>query len=158
MDDVLSKFNKKSTEAAQQQRPAAVANVVTRISLDSEIRQGVLVSSNDIRIDGHFYGLIVTKGKVILGEHAVFKGDIICQNADIYGTMEGNLVIGELLNLMSTSRFSGEVSINKLGVENGSKFDGACKIISREDYEKIATEYITRIEKENPASQVSVER
>lgn len=157
---MLNKFNKiidkKEEEPAQQIRPAAVANVVTRIPLDSEIRQGVLVSSNDIRIDGHFYGLIITKGKVILGEQSVFKGDIICQNADIYGTMEGTLVIGELLSLMSTSKFTGEVNIGKLGVENGAKFDGTCRIIAREEYEKTVAEYSARVEKESPVPQLGI--
>lgn len=134
------------------------ANVVTRISLDSDIRQAVLVSSNDIRIDGRFSGLIVTKGKVILGEHSVFKGDIVCANADIYGTMEGNLVIGELLSLMSTSRVRALIRINKLGVENGAAFDGTCRIVTREEFSAIVSEYEAKVEKEHPVAHLESEK
>ena len=127
------------------------ANEVTRIPIGTEIRQGLLISSDDIRIDGRFYGKILSKGKVILGEKAIFKGEINCENADIYGTIEGSkIVVGDVLSLMATSCINSDIQIVKLSVENGAKFDGTCQIISKDEFNKMAADFQDKLNKECP--------
>ncbi|MBQ0024407.1 MAG: polymer-forming cytoskeletal protein [Bacteroidales bacterium] len=139
---------KNSSKSAESQQKVTDANVVTRLALGSDVRCGFLVSSHDIRIDGRFFGTVVTKGKLILGEKGCFKGDIVCTNADIYGKMDGNIVSGDLLSLMSTSRFKGVIKINRLGVENGAQFDGNCQLLKADEFQTIFEEYEKRAEKE----------
>lgn len=134
------------------------ANEVTRIPVGADIRQGILISSNDIRIDGRFFGTVLTKGKVILGEQSTFKGDIICENADVYGTMEGNLIVGEVLSLMNTCHLAGIIKINKFSVENGAKFDGQCQNLSKEGFAKVYAEFESKLNKENPAAELELEK
>lgn len=140
--------------ASEVTKSSSVANEVTRIPLGTEVRQALLISSDDIRIDGRFFGKILTKGKVILGEKAIFKGDINCENADIYGSMEGNLVVGDVLSLMSTCSLNGSLSVVRLSVENGAKFDGTCQILSKDEYNKLATDFQNTINKECPPTSV----
>ena len=52
-------------------------NSISRISAGTVIK-GEIISPNDIRIDGTFEGKVTSKGRVVLGESAVVKGDIIC--------------------------------------------------------------------------------
>ena len=52
-------------------------NDISRISAGSVIK-GEITSPNDIRIDGSFEGKIVSQAKVVVGEKAVIKGDIVC--------------------------------------------------------------------------------
>ena len=73
----------------------AQVNDVTRISAGTEI-QGALGSNSDIRIDGVFEGDLVTSGKLVLGEKAVIKGNVMCNSADIWGTIEGTFTVGDI--------------------------------------------------------------
>ena len=89
---------------------------------------GDINSNGDIRINGTLTGNLSTKGRVIIGEAGKIKGDIICRNADILGLVEGTLNVTELLSLKATAVIIGEVTIGKISVEPGCKFNGACKM------------------------------
>jgi len=130
--------------------PSSGANDVTRIPYGAEVRHGVMVSNCDIRIDGPFYGIIITKAKVIIGEKAIVKGDIFCDNIDIYGAMEGNISVGEVLTFMSTCDFKGTIKVQRFSVENGAKFDGNCQIITKDEFSKISTDALESVNKEYP--------
>ncbi len=121
-------------------------NEITRLSIGSEIKQGILISPNDIRIDGKFEGQIKTKGKVVIGEQAFIKGDIICQNADIWGKVDGTLIVGDVLTLMNTAEVNGTIKSIKLSVEKSAKFNGTCKIISQDEFNKVAGETAKRVD------------
>lgn len=116
-------------------------NEITRIPYGATIRCTVLTSATDIRIDGDFEGRIKSEGKVVIGETAVIKGDIICRNADIWGRIDGDVVTSEILNLMSTAVFEGQVNCQKLGVENGARFNGVCRITDADAFARLMTEF-----------------
>ena len=130
--------------------PVADVNSVTRIPFGSEFRGGVMISDYDIRIDGSFYGTIITKAKLILGEKSVVKGDVICLNADIYGAMEGNITVGEVLSFKSSCAYKGAIKVQRFSVECGARFDGTSQIISKDEYAKIATQMADQCNKEFP--------
>jgi len=143
------KSSNSSNDELYSSSPSA-ANEVTRIPSGAEIRHGVVVSSSDIRIDGPFFGTIITKAKVIIGEKAVFNGDIYCENIDVYGTMEGNVNVGEVLSFMQTCDFTGTIKVQRFSVESGAKFEGNCQIFTKDDYQKLVTEALDKINKEYP--------
>ena len=55
--------------------PTVNVNEVSRISTGTVVK-GEISSSNDIRIDGTFEGKIQSKGRVVVGEKALIKGDL----------------------------------------------------------------------------------
>ena len=128
-------------------------NKVTRISGGSEFRGGILMSASDIRIDGTFYGTIITKAKLILGEKAFVKGDVVCLNADIFGAMDGNITVGEVLSFKKTCVFSGAIKVQHLCVESGAKFDGTSQIITGEEYAQASNEMSEACQKQNAAQE-----
>lgn len=134
------------------------SNEVTYIPYGCEIRGALLVLNDACRIDGRFFGTIISKDKIILGEKAVVCGDLICENADIYGTMEGNLTVGEILSFMNTAVFNGDLKVQRLCVEDGAKFDGKCNIISKENYTKLFSEFQDKANKEFPQTATLSER
>ena len=71
-------------------------NDVSRISAGTTVK-GEIISPGDLRIDGNFEGTIRSKGRVVVGEKAVVKGDIICLNVDFCGSMTGNFFVKEPL-------------------------------------------------------------
>ena len=85
-------------------------NTVSRISAGTVIK-GELISPNDIRIDGLFEGKVISKSRVVIGESANVKGDIICENIDLWGKVEGNLYVKDTLALKDGSNITGNLHI-----------------------------------------------
>ena len=111
-------------------------NSLSRISAGTVIK-GEIISPNDIRIDCAFEGTLKVKGKVVVGSTAVIKGDIICDNADICGKLDGNVYVKDTLGLKDGCVVNGNLHIKKLSVELGAVFNGNCKTISDAEYDKL---------------------
>ena len=87
--------------------PNLNVNSISRISAGTVIK-GEIISPSDIRIDGTFEGKVQTKGRVVVGETAVVKGDIICENIDLWGKVNGNVFVKDTLALMEGEPFDRE--------------------------------------------------
>ena len=112
-------------------------NSISRISAGTIIK-GEIVSPNDIRIDGTFEGKVQSKGRVVIGETAVIKGDIVCNDVDLWGKVEGNVFVKDTLSLKEGCVVNGNLHIRKLSVELGATFNGNCKTISEADFDRLA--------------------
>ena len=117
--------------------PMVNVNSISRISAGTVIK-GELSSPTDIRIDGTFEGKIVSKGRVVLGDTAVVKGDIVCDNIDLWGKVEGNLYVKDTLTLKEGCIVTGNLNIRRLAVELGSTFNGNCKTITETEFAKLS--------------------
>ncbi len=91
--------------------------------------KGDITATGDFRLDGVLEGNIQLNGKLVVGDSGVVKGNILCQNANIIGTVEGNLSVKELLSLHATARITGDILINKLSIEPGAVFTGRCRML-----------------------------
>lgn len=111
-------------------------NDVSRLSAGT-VFTGEISSPTDIRIDGTFEGKIYSKGRVVVGEKAYIKGDIVCSNVDFWGKMDGNFYVKDTLSLKSTSKVTGDLHIKRLQVELDAKFDGSCQMISEAEFDKL---------------------
>ena len=96
------------------------------------------MSPYDIRIDGTFEGKVQTKGRVVVGESADVKGDVICENIDLWGKMDGNVFVKNTLSLKDGCTVNGNLNVRRLSVELGSTFNGNCRMITEEEFDKIA--------------------
>ena len=112
-------------------------NSISRISAGTVIK-GEILSPTDIRIDGSFEGRVQSKGRVVVGETAVIKGDIVCENVDLWGKVEGNLFVKDTLSLKEGCVVSGNLHIRRLSVELGATFNGNCKTITEAEFDKLA--------------------
>ncbi|MDR0834567.1 MAG: polymer-forming cytoskeletal protein [Candidatus Symbiothrix sp.] len=90
--------------------------------------KGSIQAEEDLRIDGKVEGLIECGGKVIIGPQAEVIGDIFCTNADLIGSVQGNVTIKETLCLKATSVFTGDVVAGSVEIEPGAVFNGTCKM------------------------------
>ncbi len=100
-------------------------NIIT----DGTIIKGDITASGDFRLDGTLEGNIQLNGKLVIGDSGVVNGNVLCQNANIIGTVNGNLSVKELLSLHATARVKGDILINKLSIEPGAVFSGKCRMI-----------------------------
>lgn len=90
--------------------------------------EGDIKSDGDIRVDGKLIGSLITKGKLVIGSTGNIEGEVVCQNADISGSINGKLSVQELLSLKSTSKINGDIITNKLAIEPGANFSGSCSM------------------------------
>lgn len=102
-------------------------NTINLISNGTDIT-GDVKSTGDIRIDGSLTGNLNTKGKVVIGQTGKVNGEIICKNCEISGTIEGRVIVNQLLNLKASSRILGDIVTSKLSIEPGAIFSGTCKM------------------------------
>ncbi len=87
---------------------------------------GDIKSDGDFRVDGTIEGTIETKGRIVVGQTGVIKGTTICTNAEVEGSLSGNVQVNELLSLKATARITGDVVVGKLAIEPGATFDATC--------------------------------
>ena len=112
-------------------------NSISRISAGTVIK-GEILSPTDIRIDGTFEGRVQSKGRVVIGETAVIKGDIVCENIDLWGKVEGNLFVKNTLSLKEGCTVTGNLHVRRLSVELGATFNGNCKTITESEFDKLS--------------------
>jgi len=100
-----------------------INRIVEGTHIEGEIR-----SESNIRIDGSFKGNLTTKGRLVVGPAGQIEGTIQCQNAEIEGIIKGKLQVQELLSLKGSAKVEGDIFTDKLAIEPGSSFSGACNM------------------------------
>ena len=99
----------------------------------NNIGKGTILTGNietygNIRIEGRAKGDVKSKSKVVLGESSHVDGNIIAQNAEIFGEVKGRVEISDVLTLKATAVVHGDIITGKLIVDSGAKFNGSCKM------------------------------
>lgn len=123
-------------------------NSVSRISSGTFFK-GEISSPYDLRIDGSFDGKLYTKGRVVVGETAKVSGEVLCENVDLWGSVKGDLYVKDTLSLKSGCIVEGGINVRKLIVELGAAFNGTCKMITEEDFDKtVSGEELAKLLKE----------
>lgn len=112
---------------------------------------GDIQTDGDFRIDGQLNGSINSKGKVVIGNSGIIKGDIVCTNADISGTVQAKLIVHELLTLKASAVVHGDIITSKLAIEPGARFTGACNMGELPDAESDPAYKNEKIKKQEEA-------
>jgi len=100
-------------------------NTITTISIGTVLK-GDISTEGDFRIVGKLIGSIRSTGKVVVGQNGIIEGDIFCQNADLSGTITGNIIVENLLLLKASVNMNGSIKTKKLSIESGATFNGSC--------------------------------
>lgn len=111
----------------ESQKKRAMIETVNTIGAGTIIT-GDIQSKGDVRIDGNLKGSVNTTGKLVLGKEGVIEGDVVCNNADISGTLKAKITVSQLLLLKTTAKLTGDISTNKLSIEPGAAFTGSCSM------------------------------
>ncbi|MBN9297601.1 MAG: polymer-forming cytoskeletal protein [Filimonas sp.] len=89
---------------------------------------GQINSESDVRIDGKLIGDVSCKSKIVIGQDGEVEGNIFANNADITGSVKGNIVIKELLNLRDKASVNGDIDASKMFMEPTVTFNGHCSM------------------------------
>lgn len=89
---------------------------------------GKLTFEGAVRIDGDFSGEIRTDGVLIIGETAEVKADVSAATIVIEGTVRGDLVATESIQIHAPARVFGNLATPSLEIQKGSLFEGNCQM------------------------------
>ena len=120
---MFQKSTKPMAKYTEQVPDMGINRIVEGPSIEGEIR-----CESNIRIDGTFVGNLSTKGRLVIGPAGRIEGTVNCQNAEIEGLVKGKLYVQQMLSLKGTAKVEGDIFTDKLAVEPGSSFTGACNM------------------------------
>jgi len=103
------------------------SNPETIVSSSMRI-EGELKSKGNIRIDGTITGKVHTSQDLVVGSSAQIEADIVANNAQIAGTIRGNINVRGVLVILETGKILGNINCGSLGIREGAYFSGACKM------------------------------
>ena len=85
--------------------------------------KGEIIEENEITVHGNIDGDIQCKN-LIIGKTGSIKGKIKADTLHVEGSIEGEIIIKNLLKLLSSSYVSGKVSYGSLQINEGGKLVG----------------------------------
>lgn len=99
-----------------------------------------------LRVDGHLTGRIMSEtGTLIVGASGQVDANIAVAAAVINGTVNGDIIATEKLQLGRTARIVGNVQSPRLVLEDGAILEGNCTMLkAREAVEKRTSEMKSR--------------
>lgn len=90
--------------------------------------EGDFNTTENVRIDGTIKGNLQCEKKLVLGKSARIEGKLQANEAVIMGDIQGDIVVKGLLRLESTAMIKGDITAQKIIVEEGARYDGISKI------------------------------
>lgn len=129
--------------AAEQSTSSAPRAVTESESLARDIKEGTLsgfVGNGTVltgeatfkamlRVDGHLSGRISSEsGTLIVGNNGQVDADIQVAVAVIHGTINGDIVASQRLELGRAARVNGNIQTPSLVIEQGAVFEGSCRM------------------------------
>jgi tetratricopeptide (TPR) repeat protein/cytoskeletal protein CcmA (bactofilin family) len=101
-----------------------------------------------VHFDGDFEGEIYSSDHFIIGKSGKILGNIKTYNVTNKGFIQGNMFAENKVSLMNDSRLTGDISTFHLIIDEGSNFEGRCKMI--EEAPKSVKEEMETLERPVP--------
>jgi cytoskeletal protein CcmA (bactofilin family) len=94
-----------------------------------------------LRVDGQLTGTVTSEGgTLIVGNNGQLDANVSVGVAQVNGTINGDVVATEKIQLGRTARVVGNITTPKLVIEDGAVFEGGCTMLkAREAQEKQTT-------------------
>jgi cytoskeletal protein CcmA (bactofilin family) len=89
---------------------------------------GTIRSSGSIQIDGKLEGELHCGGDAVIGKSANIKGNLAVNSVTIEGTIHGNVVAKDRIEMKSSARVTGDIKAKRLSVEDGVTFIGRSEV------------------------------
>lgn len=102
--------------------------------------EGNIKTEGTIRIDGKIIGDLRINGDVYVGKDASISGNIYASNIYVSGKVDGNIEAKGVLRIHASAKLCGDISVYSLVTEEGSFFDGNCKMLAVAPVEEIPRE------------------
>lgn len=92
--------------------------------------EGTLSFTDDLIIEGTFSGTINATGNLTVGKDAVCDVDLIkVQSAVIFGTVNGNIIAQDRVEMCGGSNVNGDVTTARIRIANNVEFNGQVTMV-----------------------------
>jgi cytoskeletal protein CcmA (bactofilin family) len=103
---------------------------------------GDVESAGFTRIDGSLLGNLKAKGRVIIGEKARMKSDVIGTAVTIGGVVYGNVIASERLVILASGLVLGDIITRRIQADDGCLIHGKVYVCtSDKQWDKTIAEY-----------------
>jgi cytoskeletal protein CcmA (bactofilin family) len=92
--------------------------------------EGTVDTEHNIRIGGTLDGDLKSGGKIMIAEGGRVEGEVRAKAADVAGEVDGEITVEGLLVLRSSAVIRGDLTTEKLVIEDGAVFTGHCTMSS----------------------------
>src|SRR5690242_12481964 len=126
-------LNTASKEPPKMSHPAADRADVGHIGKSVVIR-GELTGNEDLYLDGEIEGNINLRDhKLVIGPNGKIKASITARDIVLHGRVEGNVSATERVELKKACTLVGDVSTQRIVIEDGAYFKGSIDIKDKEN-------------------------
>ncbi len=120
-------FQTKRQPVEEEKIKANNVDVLTFLGIGTEFK-GKVVFQGTLRVDGMVDGEITGSDTLILGETGAITGVCKIAKAIISGRVRGEIYATEKIILKKNSDVNGKIVTPSLIIEEGSSFNGSCKM------------------------------
>ena len=107
-------FGKKTTK-----KSTPTSNSISTLAVGTFI-DGDLTCDGTLVIEGNFFGTVKGCQKLVIGENGTVNGTVDVNNAMVFGGVDGEVKVKELLHIQSSGKIIGNSLVNPLGVSESS--------------------------------------
>lgn len=94
--------------------------------------KGEIIGEEDLLVQGKVEGSIDLKGNhLIIGQQGVVKANLMAKTITIEGTVEGDLIGQERIEIKASSNVKGNLIATRVTLEDGAKFRGSIDMDSQ---------------------------
>jgi cytoskeletal protein CcmA (bactofilin family) len=137
--------------ASEVQPPAASRAISESDSMARDIKEGrlsgfvghgtTLTGETEfhamLRVDGHLIGTVTSEaGTLIIGTNGQVDANVMVAAAMINGTVNGDVIASEKLQLGRTARVLGNIQSPRLIVEEGAILEGSCSMLKAREVQE----------------------
>lgn len=121
--------------AKNEEETSTAVNIIST----GTIFEGKFKSTGSLRIDGAFKGELEIGSKLVVGPQGQVEGQVVCRSADVEGQVSvTTLTVSDSLSLKASAVVKGDVSADKLVIEQGAVFIGHCQMPDRGERRRTA--------------------
>lgn len=102
-----------------------------------EFKASTLTTTHDIRVNSKFAGKIISTARVLIDTNAVVTGDIVANELEIKGEVNGSCFAKGGLKLLSGCKVTGEILYGDLLIESGTMLTGTSAQVKPGEFEKV---------------------
>ncbi|MGC8722190.1 MAG: bactofilin family protein [Caldisericaceae bacterium] len=88
--------------------------------------KGDIVCNGLLRIEGNIEGSVKGNGEITVAENATAKAEIEGRKVIVLGRIEGNVKAKESVDIVASGKVFGDVTTDKIAIEEGAVFTGKC--------------------------------
>ncbi len=104
-------------------------NATPQTIIDAQVEiVGTIKSKGTLRMEGRLEGDLQCEGDVQIGKTAVIKGNMTVNSVSVAGTINGNIIARDRIEMKSTAKVLGDIKSKRLAVEDGVTFIGRSEV------------------------------